>query len=324
MKAPRRRMAIAAALLLGVAATAAAPAQGGLLNGGDGGDGGLGVDRVSDRVSDHIGAAIGPLRLPQDVRRVADIAYGAAPRQRFDVYLPAPKPAGALRPIIVMVHGGAWVVGNKSMPQVVENKVAHWVPQGAIFVSVNYRLLPAVTPAEQADDVARALAKVQALASDWGGDARRIVLMGHSAGAHLVALASASPAIRERAATRPWLGTVVLDSAALDLSALMRGRHARLYDRAFGSDAARWPAMSPTDALAPGGPPLLLVCSTLRPDRSCDQSSAFARQAQAQGLSATVSPQALTHAEINANLGLPGAETDAVDAFLRAISWWSP
>ncbi|HWH81864.1 MAG TPA: alpha/beta hydrolase [Burkholderiaceae bacterium] len=258
----------------------------------------------------------------QPFERLTDVAYGPEMRQRFDVYLPtrvAARPRDAA--IIVMVHGGAWMIGNKALPQVIENKVAHWVAQGAIFVSINYRLVPQVTPLEQAGDVAHAVAKVQALAASWGGDADRVVLMGHSAGAHLVALVSASPAFAQRAGTRPWRGTVVLDSAALSLTALMRAPHARFYDRVFGSDPALWQAASPIDSLTPGAPPMLLVCSTRRADHSCAQSAAFAARANALGVRAQVSPQDLSHAEVNATLGLAGTETDEVDAFLASVGW---
>lgn len=257
-----------------------------------------------------------PLRLPDGVQRLSDIAYGTEARQRFDVYLPA---HARRAPIIVTVHGGAWMIGNKSLPQVVENKVAHWVTRGAILVSINYRLVPQVHPAEQADDVAHALAKVQALAPAWGGDPDRVVLMGHSAGAHLVALVGASPLRAQRAGARPWLGTVALDSAALNLTGLMHQPHARFYDRAFGTDPAQWPDVSPIDALAAGAPPMLLVCSTQRPDHSCAQSAAFAARANARGVRASVSAQDVSHREVNATLGLPGSETKAVDAFLASI-----
>jgi arylformamidase len=211
------------------------------------------------------------------------------------------------------------------MPQVVENKVAHWVTQGAIFVSIDYRLIPQVGPIEQADDVAHALAKVQALAPSWGGDPDRVVLMGHSAGAHLVALVSASPAFAQRAGARPWLGTVVLDSAALNLAALMRVPHARFYDRVFGRDPEAWRTVSPFEALGSGAlgvPPMLLVCSTQRRDGACAQAGEFAARAQAHGARASVSEQNLSHAEVNATLGLPGSETEAVDAFFASLGLW--
>lgn len=256
--------------------------------------------------------------LPAGVRRIADVAYGADPRQRFDVYLPEAPPA-VRAPLIVMVHGGAWMIGNKATPQVVENKAARWVTRGAILVSVGYRLVPQVGPLEQADDVAHALATVQQLAPSWGGDPARVVLMGHSAGAHLAALVGASPTIAQRAGALPWLGTVALDSAALDPAALMKTRHARFYDRVFGNDPALWQAVSPTAVLSAGAPPMLLVCSTQRADGSCAQSQRFAAHATAHGVRATVSAQDLSHLEINATLGLPGPLTDAVQAFFDSI-----
>ena len=92
-----------------------------------------------------------------------------------------------------MLDGGGWRVGVKANPGVVKNKVAHYVPAGYLVVSINYRLSPEVDPLAQAHDVAAALSFVQSAASAWGGDPSRIVLMGHSAGAHLVSLVTADP-----------------------------------------------------------------------------------------------------------------------------------
>jgi hypothetical protein len=61
------------------------------------------------------------------------------------------------------------------------------------------------------------------------------------------------------------------------------------------------------------------VCAKRRPDHSCAQAAAFAQAAAARGVHASVSVQNLTHAQVNATLGLPGAETDAVDAFLAGL-----
>ncbi|MDH6594524.1 arylformamidase [Variovorax sp. TBS-050B] len=251
-----------------------------------------------------------------EVRRMADLPYGPGERQRMDVYLPA-NPRGA--PVLVMVHGGAWMFGDKTAAAVVAPKIAHWVrDQGFILVSVGYRLVPQVDVLQQAQDVALAVATAQASARSWGGDPDRFVLMGHSAGAHLVALLSASPEIARQQGARRWLGAVMLDSAALDTAALMQRPHLRLYDRAFGSDPALWRAVSPTDTLAPGAPPMLLVCSTLRRDDACAQARAFAARVRSAGTRAEVQPEDLTHAGINAELGLPGAYTAAVDAFIRS------
>lgn len=242
------------------------------------------------------------------------LAYGADPAQRLEVFLPA-QPQGA--PILMMVHGGAWRFGRPDAANVVEAKVAHWVRErGFVLVSVGYRLVPQVDVRVQAQDVAAALAQVQKLAPGWGADPARVVLMGHSAGAHLAALLSANPALAQAQGARAWLGTVVLDSAALDTVGLMQARHARLYDQAFGTDPALWRDVSPSAQLQPGSVPMLLVCSSERRDDSCGQSQRFAERVKKAGGQADVLPQALSHMEVNAQLGGVSDYTRAVDRFI--------
>ncbi len=243
-----------------------------------------------------------------------DIAYGDDARQRFDVYLPSKLQAS---PILVMVHGGAWRFGDKTA--VVQHKAERWLPHGFIFVSINYRLLPQADPLQQATDVARALAAVQRRATSWGGDPARIVLLGHSAGAHLVALLAAAPEIAYRQGTRPWLGSIALDSAALDIPAVMSGRHAGFYDEAFGDDAAYWQSVSPWHVLNNKAGPLLLVCSSRRPDQPCRQAERLAAKARTLGANVQIHAENLTHGEINERLGLPGTYTDAVEKFLAGL-----
>jgi arylformamidase len=245
-----------------------------------------------------------------------DIAYGEALAQKMDVYLPA---HADYAPVIFMVHGGGWQRGDKAAENVVQNKVARWVEQGYVFISVNYRMLPDADPLMQADDVARALAAAQAHAKEWGGDPDKFILMGHSAGAHLVALLGAGPARAQALGARPWLGVVVLDSAAVDVAQIMQRRHMRLYDEAFGKEASFWKAASPIQQLSKEAKPFLLVCSTTRRDKPCEQAEAFAARATGMGVRAEVSGQALSHGEINNNLGLPGAYTDTVERFMQSL-----
>ena len=253
---------------------------------------------------------------PAGVTVERDVEYGLDAAQRFDVYLPGAGTRDA--PVILMVHGGGWAHGDKAMQAVVANKVAHWVPKGFIVVSTNYRLVPAADPLRQARDLARALATVQAKAPRWGGDPNKLILMGHSAGAHLAALLTASPEIAPSHGARPWLGTVALDSAAYDVEALMEGRHAGLYDQAFGPDPSLWKAASPVAQLRGATPPLLAVCSTRRTD-SCRSAQQFVRRASALGTHAQALGQDLSHKGINEELGRPGSYTEAVDAFLAGL-----
>ena len=265
-------------------------------------------DAMSDRRTAKSAAQLG-------AELLADLPYGQHERQRLDVYRPLNARSA---PILLMVHGGAWDKGDKRMDRVVENKMARWLPQGYLFVSTNYRLLPDATPLQQAEDIAQALSYVQQHATDWGGDPQRVVLLGHSAGAHLVSLLSAAPEIGQAYAVQPSLGTVALDSAAFDVERIMRNRHYRLYDKAFGQDPAYWRAASPVWRLQQAGAPMLAVCSSKRKE-ACLQAQGFAERGRALDMQVTVLPQALSHGEINAQLGVPGAYTDALEEGFHCI-----
>lgn len=238
-----------------------------------------------------------------------DVPYGPSPEQRFDLYAPQRNKDA---PLILMVHGGAWRLGDKEMGRVVDNKVARWVPRGIALASINYRMQPKAPPLEQARDVAKALALVQRDAEKFGIDRDNIVLMGHSAGAHLIALLAARPDLQEEAGVRPWLGTVLLDSGALDVPAIMNGRHLPLYDRAFGSAPADWLAASPHQQLRQATGPILAVCSSRRAN-ACQQAGNFVAKARGFGTQAVLLPLDKTHGEINAQLGDEAAYTAEVE-----------
>jgi acetyl esterase/lipase len=272
-------------------------------------------------------AAATEAALPAGVQRIADVPYGTDPAQRMDVYVPTSPATGAnslvasavRAPVIFMVHGGAWRIGDKAMGRVVQEKVNRWVPKGFILIAINYRMLPDAPVAVQERDVQVALMAAQQRAGTWGGDPNRFILMGHSAGAHLVALlnARAPQALREGA--WPWLGAVSLDSAVMNVPATMRAPHMPLYDDAFGSEPAYWVALSPFHQWTAGAPPMQMVCSTERADQPCAQADAMARHVRNQGGRAEVLPQDLSHGEINAQLGLESDYTQAVEVFMGSL-----
>ncbi|MCJ9749125.1 alpha/beta hydrolase [Neorhizobium sp. BETTINA12A] len=233
----------------------------------------------------------------------------------MDIYVPD---GAANAPVIFMVHGGAWAIGSKSTSRVVDNKVAYWLPKGFIFVSVDNRLLPEADPLVQAQDVVKALATAQEKVRSLGGDPRRFVLMGHSAGAHLVMLLSADPNMATRVGAQLWRGTVALDSAAYDVTGIMKGSHPRLYDRAFGNDPAFWLRASPSAQLRPAARPMLLVCSSTR-RTSCAQAEGFEARAGTVGVRTGVLPVAKSHSAINEDLGKPGSYTQTVDRFIQGL-----
>jgi acetyl esterase/lipase len=113
--------------------------------------------------------------------RHTDLAYGDAARERLDVY----APRGARnRPVVIFFYGGSWTQGSKADYRFVGAALAE---RGFVTVLPDYRLYPAVTFPAFCEDGARAIAWVEAHAPEFGGDPERIVLMGHSAGAHIAA-----------------------------------------------------------------------------------------------------------------------------------------
>jgi acetyl esterase/lipase len=248
--------------------------------------------------------------------QLTDIPYGDDKKQRFDVYMPENANNA---PIIVMVHGGAWKMGDKKSDNVVLNKMNRWVSKGMIFVSLNYRLYPKVTPQQQAEDVAKGLAYVQTHANQWGGDPKKIILMGHSAGAHLVSLVSANPKKYSAFGLKWWLGTVSLDTATMDLVQTMEQKHYDFYDDVFGSDKNGWIENSPLYQLERGVPPMLLVCSSIREDKPCEHSKVFVAKGTSFGLRIEMNEQPLSHGEINDELGKPNDYTERVERFIRSL-----
>ena len=143
--------------------------------------------------------------------------------------------------------------------------------------------------------------------------------MGHSAGAHLVALVGASSTLwRDAGAERPR-GVVSLDSGAMNVPEMMNRRFKLpLYDRAFGNDPNNWAAASPYHQLTRDALPMLIVCSSQRRD-SCPQGQALADKAKLLGVPMTVLPEDLSHAEMNKELGKASAHAGAVDGFLVGV-----
>jgi len=264
-------------------------------------------------------------RKPGPAPDIANVAYGQHRLQAYDVVRAgssAGAPAGPA-PVIVMVHGGGWCVGDKTMPGVVGEKLTRWQPRGFLFISVNYPMVNDGRDAyAQAEEVAQAVAHIQAHAADWGGDPARIVLMGHSAGAHLVTMLGADRQLRERFGVAPVLGVVSLDSGALNAVTKMQNPlpiMETVYREAFGADPAGWSRASPYHRLSAGGPPWLGVCSSTRPDDSCGEARAYADKARSLGLQASVIPVALNHGAVSGELGKPGAYTQGVEQFMASL-----
>ena len=118
----------------------------------------------------------------QEVKRNIPYADPPLERQVLDIY--SPREAKNL-PVVFWIHGGGWQTGDKAEVQI---KPQFFESKGFVFVSTNYRLLPAVDMAVIVRDIAKSIRWVHDHIAEYGGDPNRLIIMGHSAGAQLAAL----------------------------------------------------------------------------------------------------------------------------------------
>jgi acetyl esterase/lipase len=129
--------------------------------------------------------------LPKDagsIKLARDIAYGEAPRQQLDIYTPKGKGPW---PVVFFIYGGSWMDGSRHNYDFAGRALA---AQGFVTVIADYRLIPEVEYPGFLDDCSAAFAWCVAHIGDYGGDAERMALMGHSAGAYNAVMLALDPA----------------------------------------------------------------------------------------------------------------------------------
>ena len=252
---------------------------------------------------------------------MTEMAYGRDPLQRLDLIAPA---GGARPPLIVFIHGGGWSIGDKR--HALGSKADHFVKAGYALASVNYRLVPAATVEQQAADIASAVAFLRRYAMGSNYDGERIVLMGHSAGAHLAALVATDPSYlaAARVPMSSIKGVVLLDGAGYDIAAQMArpgNPVSGMYDAAFGKDPARQAALSPTrQAAAPNAASWLILPIERRADSTAQSRQLAAALAKAGARASVVPVPGESHGSLNKGLGEAGDfATARIDSFLKAL-----
>lgn len=117
--------------------------------------------------------------------KTRDVSYGPHARHRLDVFRPSGVESGA--PVLLFVHGGGFVSGDKGDGVIFDNVLDYFAARGVMGVNINYRLAPEYQWPAGAEDIGRALQWVRDHARAYGGDPARVFIMGHSAGAAHVA-----------------------------------------------------------------------------------------------------------------------------------------
>jgi len=229
---------------------------------------------------------------------ITDVPYagaGSDPLQALDIIPSARSCKGGGCPVLLFVHGGGWQRGDKGRTTGVGKAYA---AAGIVFVNVNYRLSPAVKHPAHVEDVAAAIAWVRDNIASHGGDPRRIVLMGHSAGAHLVALVVTDPQYLAAHGMAPGqiAGVIPVDTATYDLIFFERdeARAEKLSEdrgglpfkqTAFADSPEAWKAASPLHTVRKGVgyPPFLIIYASSRIGTAVRESKRFADTLRAAG-----------------------------------------
>jgi arylformamidase len=268
---------------------------------------------------------------PSAAKVMRDIDYVAKPvssLQKLDLYLPATKkPCDAL-PVVVWVHGGGWRRGDK---KAVQDKATFFNGLGYAFASINYRLSdPPSDPNRPVfpvhpQDVGAAIAYLQAKHADLPIDGKRIALLGHSAGGHLVALVGTDPTyINDAGGDANAVKCVIAnDSEGYDVGerAAQGGIVKRLYDNAFGTDPAVQREASPINHVNDHKPlPDFLIITRGLPRRVAAAQTFADALTTAGGKAQVVDAKGYTHADVNKKLGGAGETvvTPPVKSFITS------
>lgn len=170
-----------------------------------------------------------------------DIAYGASARQVLDVF----TPAGADNAdVVIFVHGGAFIRGAKSANGHIYDNVTYWFArQGLVAVNMEYRLAAEAPFPGGAEDVAAAVAWAVENISRFGGNPRRIFLIGHSAGGTHVAGYCFDPHMAQRPG--PEVSAAIIISGRLQADTLPGNPNAKAVQAYFGDDESTYAERSP-------------------------------------------------------------------------------
>jgi len=195
----------------------------------------------------------------EGVVRTNDLAYGAHPRQCLDLFQPGRdmETAGAA-PLLMFLHGGAFVDGERNRSdEFYANILYFFARHGVLGVNLEYRRAPEFVYPSGAEDVALAVAWARANAARHGGDAQRIFLMAHSAGAaHAAGYAYDR---RRQPASGPGIAGLIVISGRVRADNLAENPNARKVEAYYGSDASLFEERSPVAHVDAGSVPTFVA-----------------------------------------------------------------
>jgi len=222
-------------------------------------------------VVEHVGIALLYKRAPLPEAQVKyDVPYvdhSLLAEQQLDLFLPT----GTNWPVFIFVHGGNWDAGDKGLrvggADVYDNIGRFYAARGIGVAVINYRLQPMVNWREQVEDMAAATAWVHAHITEYGGNASRIFLGGHSAGAQLACHVALNPKPLAEYGLSPSIisGVISVSGAGLDVAdekTYELGAKRAYYAARFGDNGPReiWQQeASPVTYVTSSAPPFLIL-----------------------------------------------------------------
>jgi arylformamidase len=267
------------------------------------------------------------VEVPEPLPPEQSFSYGPHERHRVDFW--AARGAAGPAPLLFFVHGGAWRAGDKALD------TGYWKQtffpgRGMALASSNYRLVPGATVEQQAEDSSAALKAVLDRAGELGIDPQRVVLMGHSAGAHLVTLLGTDETWLRTAglSLANILGVIGNDGACYHVPHQLEGvpeQWRGAFIEAFGNEPERQMRLSPTcNTDGANAPHFLLLHMPHRADGGIKQAHDLADAVRANGSTARVVQVDASldngHHELNLWLGQPGHGTTlAVEEWLDEV-----
>jgi acetyl esterase/lipase len=258
------------------------------------------ADATAKRALPVIRLALAVPIADRTIEAVRDLRYaaGAGRRHQLDLYRAADDPPKDA-PVLLQIHGGAWIVGNKR--EQARPLINHLAAHGWVCVAPNYRLSPKATFPDHLLDVKLALRWVREHVADYGGDPDFVVVTGGSAGGHLATLAACTANDPEYQPGFETLDTSVAACVpfygAYDLCGRFAGRGAdgmgglverMVLKRRLADDPVAFSRASPLDRIHPDLPPFFVVHGSDDSLVPIAEARAFAARLRAQSASPVV------------------------------------
>lgn len=278
------------------------------------------------------------VKLPES-QIVYDIPYWSAPeadpiKNRLDLFLPA----GKNWPLLVFVHGGEWISGDKSMKvmgsEIYRNIGRYFASQGVGTAIINYRLMPQTDWRSQIMDVARAVAWLHANIQKYQGNPREIFVMGHSSGAQLATRIALDPKPLQSLNASPNMlcGIIPVSGAGYDLTdeeTYALAQKDELFQKLFHKGdipPSLRRSLSPMKFVNPKAPPFLIFYSEKEEKELQKESKRLNEELNKVGASSQIlEVPGEDHKTIVLSLSNPNMiPTNAILVFLRTLHCSTP